>query len=223
MGRPAASILPAPVNDNKLKYYPSLNKNQAGNPYSHTDISNAAGVNCNISANGLNTSSGAAQYYSPNNAFIGDPNYYFTKYVPDSRGTDGFGYPLTLTEYTPDNTGRIRRQGGIGPDFQIGSGHETNYFYGKPLQSELDRLFGMEVGNASHYLKNMIVDPNGQVSVSYVDAGGKTIATALAGKAPGNLDELPSAYKDIDIVMSNQTDLIEVLHVLKQVMCCKGG
>jgi RHS repeat-associated protein len=193
MGRPAVGILPAPVNDNKLRYYPSLNKNQAGNPYSHTDISNAAGANCNISANGLNTSSGAAQYYSPNNTFIGDPNYYFTKYVPDSRGTNGLGYPLTLTEYTPDNTGRIRRQGGVGPDFQIGGGHETNYFYGKPLQSELDRLFGMEVGNASHYLKNMVVDPNGQASVSYVDANGKTIATALAGKAPGNLDELPSA------------------------------
>lgn len=37
------------------------------------------------------------------------------------------------------------------------------------------------------------------------------------------LDELPSAYKDIDAVMNNQADLIEVLHVLKQVMCCKGG
>lgn len=37
------------------------------------------------------------------------------------------------------------------------------------------------------------------------------------------LDELPSAYKDIDLVMDNQKDLIEVLHVLKQVMCCKGG
>ncbi len=51
----------------------------------------------------------------------------------------------------------------------------------------------MEAGKSSHYLKNMVIDPNGQVSISYVNAGGKTIATALAGKAPGNVDELASA------------------------------
>lgn len=37
------------------------------------------------------------------------------------------------------------------------------------------------------------------------------------------LDEIPSAYKSIDQVMANQTDLIEVLHELKAVMCVKGN
>lgn len=37
------------------------------------------------------------------------------------------------------------------------------------------------------------------------------------------LDEIPASYKDIDEVMANQTDLVEVLHVLKQVMCVKGA
>ena len=37
------------------------------------------------------------------------------------------------------------------------------------------------------------------------------------------LDELPSAYKDIDTVMANQADLVDVVHTLKQVMCVKGG
>lgn len=37
------------------------------------------------------------------------------------------------------------------------------------------------------------------------------------------LDELPSAYKDIDEVMANQKDLVEVLHTLKQVICVKGA
>lgn len=37
------------------------------------------------------------------------------------------------------------------------------------------------------------------------------------------LDELPSAYKDIDTVMENQKDLVEVLHVLKQIVCVKGA
>ena len=37
------------------------------------------------------------------------------------------------------------------------------------------------------------------------------------------LDEIPSAYKPIDQVMANQTDLIEVLHELKAVLCVKGN
>lgn len=37
------------------------------------------------------------------------------------------------------------------------------------------------------------------------------------------LDEIPGAYKNIDEVMENQKDLVDVLHVLKQVMCVKGA
>lgn len=36
------------------------------------------------------------------------------------------------------------------------------------------------------------------------------------------LDEIPSAYKDIDQVMENQKDLVEVKYQLKQIMCIKG-
>jgi len=41
-------------------------------------------------------------------------------------------------------------------------------------------------------------------------------------KDEGVLDEIPGAYKSIDEVMANQTDLVEVLHELKQIMCIKG-
>ncbi len=41
-------------------------------------------------------------------------------------------------------------------------------------------------------------------------------------KDKGVVDEIPSAYKDIDQVMENQKDLVEVVHTLKQVMCIKG-
>lgn len=36
------------------------------------------------------------------------------------------------------------------------------------------------------------------------------------------LDEIPGAYKDIDKVMANQSDLVDVVAVLKQVLCVKG-
>lgn len=36
------------------------------------------------------------------------------------------------------------------------------------------------------------------------------------------IDEIPAAYKEIDEVMDNQSDLVEVIHTLKQVLCVKG-
>jgi tRNA-splicing ligase RtcB len=36
------------------------------------------------------------------------------------------------------------------------------------------------------------------------------------------LDETPAAYKDVDSVMAAQSDLVEVVHTLKQVLCVKG-
>jgi tRNA-splicing ligase RtcB len=41
-------------------------------------------------------------------------------------------------------------------------------------------------------------------------------------KDAGVLDEIPSAYKDIDLVMERQKDLVEVVAELKQVLCVKG-
>lgn len=36
------------------------------------------------------------------------------------------------------------------------------------------------------------------------------------------IDEIPGSYKDIEAVMAAQSDLVEVVHTLKQVMCIKG-
>jgi tRNA-splicing ligase RtcB (3'-phosphate/5'-hydroxy nucleic acid ligase) len=41
-------------------------------------------------------------------------------------------------------------------------------------------------------------------------------------KDRGVVDEIPAAYKPIDEVMANQTDLVDVVHTLKQVLCVKG-
>jgi tRNA-splicing ligase RtcB (3'-phosphate/5'-hydroxy nucleic acid ligase) len=44
----------------------------------------------------------------------------------------------------------------------------------------------------------------------------------ICRKDKGVLDEIPGAYKDIDEVMANQSDLVEVVHTLKQLVCVKG-
>lgn len=41
-------------------------------------------------------------------------------------------------------------------------------------------------------------------------------------KDGGVVDEIPAAYKDIDAVMAHQSDLVEVVHTLRQVVCIKG-
>ena len=181
-GRAAIQTLPVPVGSSELKYFEDLNNNVNitapngfGFPYSRLDFDKDA--NCVVSTPPMDPNSGSSNYYSPQAATGTHQDL-----VPDA-----FGYPFTQIEYEPDNTGRIRRQSGVGLDHQFGS-HETQYFYGKPHQEELDRLFSYNVGYKSRYKKNMVVDPNGQVSVTYIDPQGRTIATALAGAIPTNLD-----------------------------------
>ena len=41
-------------------------------------------------------------------------------------------------------------------------------------------------------------------------------------KDGGVVDEIPAAYKNIDAVMAHQSDLVEVVHTLRQVVCIKG-
>jgi tRNA-splicing ligase RtcB len=36
------------------------------------------------------------------------------------------------------------------------------------------------------------------------------------------IDEIPGAYKDIDVVMENQKDLVTPVYTLSQILCVKG-
>ena len=185
-GRPAVTTLPVPVDSGKIVFYDRFNVNSHDSEYSRKDFDTGA---CGYIPVGMDSTlrgvpRGSSAYYSDSNP---DKNSGFDQFLPDAQG-----YPFTMTEYTPDNTGRISRQSIAGKTHRLGSGRETKYYYGKPAQQELDRLFGNEVGNNSHYLENMVMDADSQISVSYIDANGKTIATALAGAKPSNLQPLGS-------------------------------
>jgi len=182
-GRPSVQILPTPTIDNTIRYFTDFNRvsgqlSASDDPARFFDLT-PADVQCNP-APPLDITKGNGRYYSANNDWKSTENK--SAYVPDANG-----YAYSETRYMDDGTGRVRSQGGVGITHQIGSGHETKYYYGKPNQQELDALFGTEVGDASHYSKNMVHDANGQMSVSYTDMHGRTIATALAGTAPANM------------------------------------
>jgi len=190
-GRPAIQVMPAPTLKTVIKYTAGFNVSYNSLAYSQPQYSQsdfdtlASGVTlCSAHADSMASDSGASLYYSPRNPVA---NVGMNQFIPDAHD-----FPFTETEYMPDNTGRIKRQGGVGPYHQLGTGHETKYFYGTPGQGELDALFGTEVGYKAHYFKNMVRDANGQYSVSYVDMHGRTIATALAGLPPAGMGALPS-------------------------------
>ncbi|HXB13878.1 MAG TPA: RHS repeat-associated core domain-containing protein, partial [Bacteroidia bacterium] len=188
-GRAALTTLPGPIDTGKLYFYNLYNVVSAGVEYSRHDFDTGSCGFIPPPMDSVTTGSverGSSGYYSSSNP---DKSVGFNAYLPDAQG-----YPFTQTEYTLDNTGRIARQSIADKTHTLGSGHETKYFYGKPAQEEIDRLFGSEVGDNSHYLENMVMDANGQISVSYVDANGKTIATALSGQPPSNTQALPSYY-----------------------------
>ncbi|MBN8783123.1 MAG: hypothetical protein J0G98_08665, partial [Terrimonas ferruginea] len=193
-GRPAVQVLPAPGRqipniEEPIAYRKNLNKfnspdysiNEQGDNEDHADFFDWQFTGSKTPILLSNVDGSASQYYSIQNTNRSGIN----AYIPDAEG-----YPYALTRYTPDGTGRVLSQSGVGAAMQMGTGRETKYYYGSPTQEELDALFGTEVGDKSHYFKNMVKDANGQMSVSYVDMHGRTIATALAGDNPANLQAL---------------------------------
>jgi RHS repeat-associated protein len=183
--RGTLSILPAPLTVNSLKYQTNLNQDINGAPIDKIFVDNEIQLP-------LNNNSGASQYYSENNPFALIPA--FTDRMNINALPDANGYVTTKVEYSRDNTGRVVRQSGVGEEFIIDGDseekHVTQYFYNTPTPTELNRLFGSNIGEAVFYTKQMVVDPNGQVSVSYLNNSEKVIATALSGNAPDNLDSL---------------------------------
>jgi RHS repeat-associated protein len=197
-GRPAVQVLPAVTGSTGLQYYQYYN----GSTYAPLNQGyNAANFDLDTKVNNadqMSSTSGSGNYYSSSNPDQAGAN----AYIPSANG-----YPFVQATYMNDGTGRIKKQGGAGADHKLGSGHETKFFYGTPTgQTELDRLFGNEVGFVSHYKKTLTIDANGQVNISYYDLAGRVIATALAGPAPTNLlglEGISSATSLTDDLLGN--------------------
>jgi RHS repeat-associated protein len=174
-GRPVIQVLPAPTLSSVIKYSRNFNRTINGGEYdkgNYDTLINSSDL-LTASASPMSVTSGANQYYSANNP---EKDNGFNQYIPDAGG-----YAFTETSYTQDNTGRISRQGGVGPVHRLGSNHEIRYSYGTPGDNDLDALFGTEIGVKTHYFKNITQDANGQYQVTYVDMYGRTVASALSG------------------------------------------
>lgn len=181
-GRAAVQVLPYPEPCQELSYRHETRSDMAGGAFDKSDFELDAGQP------GMNTVYGASAYYSPENPFTAVENpLMHMGAVPDAQH-----YPYTQTAFMRDNTGRPLASGGVGPDHALHAGHDTRYFYANASETELRSLFGKNVGRASHYKKNAVLDANRQLSVAYVDQEGRSVATALAGAPPANVLPLES-------------------------------
>lgn len=187
-GRKSLDVLAVPASDAMLTFKPAFNafavnadpaiaqNTSASRQKFHYDNGNADNSK-------LDPAKGAGLYYSPDNTRA----MMHRDLLPDAEG-----YAYSQTEYLRDGTGRVSKQSGVGPEFKIDGDHSTKYFYANVAQEDLIRLFGSNAGNAAHYKKNLVLDANEQVSVSYLDQEDRVIATALAGRRPDNVEALES-------------------------------
>ena len=216
-GRPVIQVMPFP-------YGTSTAMNYVANVNAFTVTAGASQKTAYDNQNGsaaMLTSSGASQYYSSLNPFASSIN---RNYIPDAQG-----YPYSQVVCTPDNTGRVAKSAQVGNALRIFTAspgseqdqHFTQNFYVSPSSTELYRMFGSNVGQASHYGKIYSVDENGVVSISYTDSDGKVVATALSEKASNNLVSVTDPYNQTSLYanglsvnrLSDQNDVDVKAHI----------
>jgi RHS repeat-associated protein len=140
-----------------------------------------------------------ADYYSAASPITDD----FKSLVPNASG-----YVFSQVKYKNDGTGRVIENGGVGSTYALNSGHNATYTYTRPIQYEIDRLFGNEVGMDTNYSKEYMVDANNQVHVTYKNGAGQVIAQGLQGAAPANLVSIAPAAEAlvVDLFPSKNID-----------------
>jgi len=147
-------------------------------------------------------------------------NKYYSVLNTDTNGMQKFvpranGYPFVHTRLSAGFADRVDKQGGAGDKLQIGMGHETINEYTDADQTDLNRLFGVNVGFKNFYNKTVTTDPNGQLSMLIKDYQGRQIETSLIGASVDTSvtaimynDEVPNAAMARENVLANSAQLI---------------
>lgn len=199
-GRAVVQYLPAAILKDGFRYYGEYNPGASPSQYDGDDkLSNPQTIG---------NSGKLYEFYNSITSGLAPQNEYLAY---------GGNYPYTRAAYTNDQSGRPLFSTLAGPDLKAGSGRETRFYYGQATQYELDRLFGNEAGPSGNYSKNMVRDANGQISVSYIDLHGRTIATGISALQSGSpylaIDNAPAPEQISSIISkSNTIDGIEATY-----------
>nr|AUN36862.1 Muc19 precursor [uncultured bacterium] len=187
-------VLPTPRSGLQLNYAENFHRAIGKTTYGPADFDEGT-------VSPFDTTSGAGRYYSPANDVGGNQR----GYIPDSKG-----YPFSIRQYTRDNTGRLRSVSGIGYELRLGGSHYRQLAYGTANATQLARVFGSNVGEASSYTRTIARDANGQMTLSYADRDHRVVATAVAGGPPAMLDPLSSVPTDTLYASLNENNELDI-------------
>ncbi len=172
-GKPALQTLPIPIASEALTFKNNFAENASG-AYGQDKVDNL--IPTLLPA--LNAASPANNYYSVNNFLYSNgtvPAWNYLKHLPNANG-----FPLIQTKYDPID-GRVTEISGTGDQMQLGSGKESQTIYLSPEQLQLNKYFGVNIGNNSFYEKVINKDPNNQLSFTINDNNGKVRMSGLMG------------------------------------------
>jgi len=118
-------------------------------------------------------------------------NKYYSKYKSNKVGKNAFipdaeGYPLTRKIIAAENNEKLLFQGQAGSKLQLGNNRHQIYLYGAPLQAELNKYFGQDIGKYNYYRKLVTTDNHQQSMFTISDETGKPVATGLIGAPDTN-------------------------------------
>jgi len=210
-GRAAVQTLPAPLlegnNNHSLRYKHNLILNNSGSFYGPTSFDEDANY-LNPLAIRQNASD-VESYYSDNglNAGVGS--------------TDG--YPYTRTLFQKDGSSRPKEQSMPGETHRIKTtdSHTNKISYSSVTESELLYVFGNEAPIANSVQKEITVDANNVISVSYISQEGKVLATCLSSTGIGNnplLNDLSSNGNGFTVteVLKNESNINNGAKVIRK-------
>jgi len=118
-------------------------------------------------------------------------NKYYSRFNTDKNGRNAYipdaeGYPLTRKILAAENSDKVLFEGQAGHGLQLGHDRHTAYLYGSPLQAELNKYFGQDIGKYNYYRKMITTDNHRQDMFSISDDAGKPVITGLIGTPDTN-------------------------------------
>ena len=181
-GRTALNTMMAPTGSNVFDYDENFILNSSGNSYTAADFDRDNNM---WSPSGVHSSASLSQYYGEDN----------TKTMDGLFVANGEEKTFTRNIYTPDATGRVWVQGGVGTVLQISDplvpadNRNTVVEYAAVAQDELDYIFGNEAPLAENVYKTSTKDPNSVLSINYMTKKGEVLATLLDGAKVSDFSE----------------------------------
>ncbi|MEM9858664.1 MAG: RHS repeat-associated core domain-containing protein [Bacteroidota bacterium] len=172
LGRARLQTLAAPIGASTFGYKADFITNSSGSPYSSADFDGTGTLN-NPTPVGNTLSGTLGWYYSSRNT------------LEPATATTSFPYSRSWSEEGPDS--RISKSAGPGNYYRMGSGHEVVSERLDITATELNHYYSLRGHftstttslNTANGYKIVSTDPDGYQSVSYVDADGKTLASAV--------------------------------------------